>query len=606
MALPRSSSSRPGPWRRLWAWSTGWNGGKGNPNPLFKQIFYVAIPMSIATALFVLIGQSVEASPLELVIVVGLFLIALTMSTLISVNRGLARWEPVPPVFDLLGIGAVSVVLSGNSDVYVASMVLPVIWLATLPGRRNLVFAFGATGAAVLMPHILGRDDFGSVSDVIGDFFPAVVLLMAALIINSMSSKLYHQVQKIRHLAEEQEEMIVKLTIASSKLQESEAKLRAAARMAKSVWAAGTEQAVIATDLTGLIESWGPGGTKLLGLSAQETEHQRRVTDFHLPEELEARSRELGHAAAAAPDSRFEVLVERARQGIAESLDWTYVRGDGTPVPVQLSVTARRDDAGQVSGYLFVAIDQTQAREVSRLKDEFVGLISHELRTPLSSVLGYLELVRDDEENPLSEGQQQYLGVAARNAHRLLRLVGDLLFTAQVESGKFSLDTSRIDLAPLVLASIETARPAAASAGVALIPDFATGSVIVDGDPVRLGQSFDNLISNAIKFTPSGGTVTVSLNASVPDAVIAVRDTGYGIPPDELEKLFGRFFRASTATKNAVPGIGLGLTITRAIITAHGGHIAVDSRVDEGTGFVVTLPLLERSHAPGIPSLEAG
>jgi signal transduction histidine kinase len=99
-----------------------------------------------------------------------------------------------------------------------------------------------------------------------------------------------------------------------------------------------------------------------------------------------------------------------------------------------------------------------------------------------------------------------------------------------------------------------------------------------------------------VKFTPFGGSVTVSLNASDPDAVIAVRDTGFGIPPDELEQLFGRFFRASTATKNAVPGVGLGLTITQAIITAHGGRISVDSRIDEGTAFVVTLPLLQRRH----------
>src|ERR1019366_1737321 len=119
-------------------------------------------------------------------------------------------------------------------------------------------------------------------------------------------------------------------------------------------------------------------------------------------------------------------LVESARLGDAESREWTYVRSDGTTFPVSLSVTKRVDEAGETTGYLFVAADVTQAREVSRLKDEFVGLISHELRTPLSSILGYLELLRDDDTNPLSEEQEQYLGVAERNAHRLLRLVGDL------------------------------------------------------------------------------------------------------------------------------------------------------------------------------------
>src|SRR6185312_429687 len=145
-------------------------------------------------------------------------------------------------------------------------------------------------------------------------------------------------------------------------------------------------------------------------------------------------------------------------------------------------------------GYLFVAYDQTKAREVARLKDEFVGLISHELRTPLSSILGYLELLRDDEDAPLSEGQLRYLSVAERNAHRLLRLVGDLLFTAQVESGKFNLDQKEQDLAPIVLASAESSRPVATAAGITLHTELAEG-LLVNGDVVRIGQACDNLIS---------------------------------------------------------------------------------------------------------------
>ena len=592
MTTPRAGASAPSRRQRLLAWAIGWNGRKKDPKPVFKQVFYVAIPMLVATVLSLIVGQEVNASPFEMVGVIALFLAALAASIVLSVKPALARWEPVPPALDLLGIGAVSVVGS-NPDIYVAVMVLPVVWIASIPGRRHVAIAFGSTAAAVLMPHILGRDTFDSVAEIIHDLFPAMVLLFVAVITNVMSSQLTKQFVELEALAEQQDELLVKSLVASAHLQQSEAKLRASGRMFRSVWTAVTEQSVIGTDLNGAIEAWGPGATKLLGLTEEEAQHHHVITDFHVRSELDELVRKLGlPAGGSGANPGFSALVETARQGHADSGDWTYVRADGAELPVQLTVTARRDDADTINGYLFVAIDQTQAREVSRLKDEFVGLISHELRTPLSSVLGYLELMRDDEEHPLSDEQQQYLGVAERNAKRLLRLVGDLLFTAQVESGKFSLETRHIDLAPLVLASIETAGPAAASAGVTLIADPGSSSVIVNGDVVRLGQSIDNLISNAVKFTPSGGSVTVSLDAGDRDAIITVRDTGYGIPPDELEKLFGRFFRASTATKIAVPGVGLGLAITQAIVTAHGGRITVDSQVDEGTGFVVTLPLL--------------
>jgi signal transduction histidine kinase len=270
---------------------------------------------------------------------------------------------------------------------------------------------------------------------------------------------------------------------------------------------------------------------------------------------------------------------------------WTYVRADETTLTVEVAVTRRVDEQGATVGYIFVATDVTQALEVSRLKDEFVGLISHELRTPLSSILGYLELMRDDEENPLSEEQVQYLGVAERNANRLLRLVGDLLFTAQVGSSSFSLDTTVLELGPILTASVESATLNAASAGVSLGVTVPENPISVLGDAQRLGQAVDNLISNAIKFTPRGGAVTVEVAVIDSKAVITIRDTGMGIPEDELDQLFARFFRASTATRAAVPGVGLGLSITKAIIAAHHGELDVESEIGTGTSFIVRLPL---------------
>jgi signal transduction histidine kinase len=405
-------------------------------------------------------------------------------------------------------------------------------------------------------------------------------------------------VRSIHELADEKERMLQRTFEYASQLEESEAKFRAADRMFRGVWAAVTEQSVIGTDVTGLIDAWNPGASKLLGVAQDDAERKRYVFEFHAADELESRARELNYPPGATVlNPGFSALVESARLGDAESREWTYVRDDGTTFPVALSVTKRVDESGETIGYLFVAADVTQAREVARLKDEFVGLISHELRTPLSSILGYLELMRDDDEHPLSGEQEQYLAVAERNAHRLLRLVGDLLFTAQVESGKFPLDLKDVELEHIVTAAVESARPAATAAGITIVEDVTDSTPVTYGDPVRLGQVCDNLISNAIKFTPKGGTVTVSLSRSDKDAVITVRDTGMGIPESELDQLFARFFRATTATRNAVPGVGLGLTITKAIVTAHHGEMGVTSEEGIGTEFTVTLPLVAQAAA---------
>lgn len=264
----------------------------------------------------------------------------------------------------------------------------------------------------------------------------------------------------------------------------------------------------------------------------------------------------------------------------------------GLTVPARVTVTQRRDGDGQHLGYLLVITDETRAAEVARMKDEFVGMVSHELRTPLSSILGFLDLLQNDPEQPLSEDQQEFVDVIERNANRLLALVGDLLFTAQVETGSFPLALREFDLNESVAAAVRSAQPNAHRGEVQLVEKLGDEPLIVTADPVRIGQAIDNLLSNAIKFTPNGGQVTVGAKP-LDDAVeIWVRDTGLGIPKDEQDKLFTRFFRASTATRNAVPGIGLGLTIIRAIVLAHGGTMSVTSSEGEGTEFRATLPLV--------------
>ena len=234
-----------------------------------------------------------------------------------------------------------------------------------------------------------------------------------------------------------------------------------------------------------------------------------------------------------------------------------------------------------------------RAEELIRLRDEFVAVVSHELRTPLTSIIGYLELVADGEAGELTSEQAGYLAVVQRSTNRLVELVGDLLLVAEAERGPLALENVETDVASLAANAVEAARPAADARGVDLRLEPSEGGTVF-GDPTRLAQMLDNLISNAIKFTPDGGRVTMHTEAVGHNIVFEISDTGEGISAADRERLFDPFFRSRSANARAVPGTGLGLTITKAIVDAHGGTIRVESTVAGGTTFRVRIPVGER------------
>jgi signal transduction histidine kinase len=205
----------------------------------------------------------------------------------------------------------------------------------------------------------------------------------------------------------------------------------------------------------------------------------------------------------------------------------------------------------------------------------------------------------DDDETPNADQRRRYLEIVDRNSERLLELVSDLLFLAQIEAGKLGIERGQVDLNRVVEECIETSSPVADSLGIELISKIERVARL-EGDRARLAQVLDNLVSNGLKFTPTGGRVEVRLSAQDGAAVLEVEDSGVGIPADEQEHLFERFFRSSTATENAIPGTGLGLTITKAIVERHGGRIEVESAENDGTTVRVQLPLAAR-----VPSLAA-
>jgi signal transduction histidine kinase len=242
-----------------------------------------------------------------------------------------------------------------------------------------------------------------------------------------------------------------------------------------------------------------------------------------------------------------------------------------------------------------LAFQNEQLRDLDRLKDDFVASVSHELRTPLTSIQGYLELVLEGEAGEVNDEQRHFLSIVRRNSDRLLRLVGDLLFVAQIDAGKLEIERDDVDLQAVVEESVQSARPRAAEGGLALELEAQPVPHVV-GDRVRLAQLLDNLVSNALKFTPAGGRVVVRLRAEGQRAVVEVEDTGAGISAADQERLFERFFRTASATERAVQGTGLGLSIAKAIAEGHGGTIAVRSAEGAGTTFRIELPLVPVRH----------
>lgn len=259
-------------------------------------------------------------------------------------------------------------------------------------------------------------------------------------------------------------------------------------------------------------------------------------------------------------------------------------------------------DQARLAGRLKLQNDRL--RELDAMKDDFVASVSHELRTPLTSIRGYLDLVREGEAGDLTADQDRFLAIVDRNAERLLRVVGDLLLVARVDAGKLDLELTYLDLRNVAEDAVEAARPDATVKEVAL---RVTGDALpaLLGDQARLSQVVDNLVSNALKFTPPGGSIQVRAFADKGRAVLEVSDTGIGVPEEEQERLFERFFRASAASEQAIQGTGLGLTIVRAITEAHGGAISVQSEQGVGTTVRVELPLCLPQSASRLEQAEA-
>jgi signal transduction histidine kinase len=231
-----------------------------------------------------------------------------------------------------------------------------------------------------------------------------------------------------------------------------------------------------------------------------------------------------------------------------------------------------------------------KVQEANRLKTEFVTVVTHELRSPLTSIAGYLDLLLEEEGRDGAEAREAYLQIVKRNADRLLELINDLLDLARLEAGKLELKRVPLDLEGLIQEVSGALRPQIEGKGQHLRLDLAASLPIVTGDPERLTQILLNLVSNAHKYTPQGGSITIATRAERAGVCIAVQDTGIGLSSEEQQQLFTKFFRAQHPLVREAAGTGLGLAIARALVELHGGALTVVSAPDHGATFNVTLP----------------
>jgi PAS domain S-box-containing protein len=260
---------------------------------------------------------------------------------------------------------------------------------------------------------------------------------------------------------------------------------------------------------------------------------------------------------------------------------------DGRPHDIAFHKAPFRDEEGQVAGVIGVMHDVTLQREAIRMKSEFVSTVAHEFQTPLATILGFSELLHD---GSLDEGQRQdALQRIIRKTEALSQMVDELLDLARLESGRpLTIDKAPCDVNRLLSDTVDGFRSRVATHHFVL--ELAAETLVIPAEAKRLAQVVENLLSNAVKYSAAGSTVHVSTQCSDGRGIIAVRDQGVGMSPDQLEHVFDKFYRANAAD-TAPAGTGLGLFICRSIVEGHGGEIRIFSAPGQGTTVTVSLPL---------------
>ena len=359
-----------------------------------------------------------------------------------------------------------------------------------------------------------------------------------------------------------------------------------------------SDDAIIGKRLDGIVTSWNPAAQRMYGYTAEEMVG-RSISQIIPPERLE----------------EFNDIMRHLRQGERiDHLDTIRVRKDGRRIHVSVTISPIKDAYGQLIGASSIARDITErklaeeeraqllereraaraeAQDAVRLRDQFLSIASHELKTPLTSLLGNAQILqrRLQREGGLAERNMRALNVIANQASRLNRMINTLLDISRIQTGQLTIERAPVDLCALARRVVAEVQPALMDHTVEC--QTAGEELIVVGDELRLEQVLQNLIQNAIKYSPAGGPVHVVVERRGGRACVSIVDRGIGIPESALSNLFQRFYRAANVEEQQISGMGIGLYVVKEIVTLHGGHVEVESIEGNGSTFTVCLPLEE-------------
>ena len=344
-----------------------------------------------------------------------------------------------------------------------------------------------------------------------------------------------------------------------------------------------SEDAIISKDLSGIVQTWNAAAERMFGYTAEEMIGQS-ITKIIPADRLGEEATVLSRVRAGLPVEHFETIRQRK---------------DGSFIDISLSVSPIRTGSGTIIGASKIARDISmqrqlarEAEEANRVKDEFLATLSHELRTPLNAVLGYTRMLRSGKLG--AERQERTIDIIERNAAVLHQLVSDVLDVSGIVTGKMRVNPVVCDLSTVVNAACDSVRLTSEAKGVPVAIRVPSAPVLVRCDSDRMQQVFWNLLTNAVKFTPRGGEVSVEVDCADRSTTVTVRDTGVGIAREALPHVFQQFWQGDSVNSRQTSGLGLGLALARHFVELHGGTITAFSEgPDTGATFTVTLPLHE-------------
>ena len=361
---------------------------------------------------------------------------------------------------------------------------------------------------------------------------------------------------------------------------------------------------IIATDEKGIIQLFNVGAERVLGYAAAEVVNKINPSDIHDPEEVKARAETLSRELSTTIAPGFEALAFKASRGIEDIYELTYICKDGSRFPAIISITALRDNYGDIIGYLLIGTDNSVRKRVelelleavaaadkaNRAKTEFLSGMSHELRTPLNAVLGFAQLMETGIPAP-TPSQKRNLDQILKAGWYLLELINEILDLALIESGKVILSSEPVSLVEVMLECRAMIEPQAQKRGIGMtFPRFDT-PCFVNADRTRVKQVLINLLFNAIKYNRPEGTVAVEYSFTRPKTVrVSVRDTGAGLSAEQVLQLFQPFNRLGKEG-SVEEGTGIGLVVTKRLVELMNGVIGAESTPGVGSVFWFELGL---------------